>query len=624
MYVCPFLVLVAMYYLWKQKNRLNYNILFELLMAVILAVLFVDLAILSPFTNKSDLSPNDFLIIIMVNCFFLFFIYLIYASRNAKKQKLNIDKEPVKSCNYFFIFSLLVIYIIVRSFYIDIMFRWDGAWYFGQLIKSVDNFDFTIKSFIHGFNWYGHPAMGYAFIMSMGQFVDLGNHCIFNVQNLLLALLAIFSFYKIVLYLFGRDNNWEIVLLTTIFAFNPLFFGESISNSIDYPLLIFFTAAICALLYKRMISFALFATLLVFSKETGALLYLMLVIMVCLLSFICNPLRRKNAVAEKIIESRGSFLWFTLPGILFSGYLVLSRGKLWGGGSITWSNSGYHTFGYNWEVLSTRFLEMFVLNFNWMISFFIIMFLIKILLFRDKNKTNCLDKNRKDLLTVLLFVFLGFIGFNLFFITYVPPRYVLVSIFFLLILGYHSLINIIRNKSFRISILTVLLGLTIVQAFITIDPLSKAVFKTIQFGNHQILGINHADGMIYNVEYTVIDKLLNKFNKEININENSKIILSRDDWVTHFNGVEPHTAIYIDKNTLKRTFKTENTFQPEVFSVREITKQNRPAEAYYLFMSWYGDEEAELAYIQKYYKIMETRVIDHRGYFFKLYELKRL
>ncbi|MFA4886185.1 MAG: hypothetical protein WC601_10495, partial [Desulfotomaculaceae bacterium] len=107
-------------------------------------------------------------------------------------------------------------------------------------------------------------------------------------------------------------------------------------------------------------------------------------------------------------------------------------------------------------------------------------------------------------------------------------------------------------------------------------------------------------------------------------NEDSKIILSRDDWVTHFNGVEPHTAIYIDKSTLKRTFKTESTFQPKVYSVRDITEQNKPAEAYYLFVSWYGDEKAELIYIQKYYRIVETRVIDHHGYFFKLYKLEQL
>lgn len=137
-----------------------------------------------------------------------------------------------------------------------------------------------------------------------------------------------------------------------------------------------------------------------------------------------------------------------------------------------------------------------------------------------------------------------------------------------------------------------------------------------------LLNIGPGDGLTYNAEYLVIDMLLDKLNRDMNITADTKIILSEVDWFTHFNGAGPYTSVYIDGNTLKRTFKTEQAFQPETFGVWDINDRNKPERAYYVYMFWVGDKEAELAHLGKFYSVMETKVVDWHGYYFEIYSLQ--
>lgn len=137
-----------------------------------------------------------------------------------------------------------------------------------------------------------------------------------------------------------------------------------------------------------------------------------------------------------------------------------------------------------------------------------------------------------------------------------------------------------------------------------------------------MLNIGPGDGLTYNAEYLVIDKLLDKFNLAINITEDTKIILSEVDWFTHFNGAGPYTSVYIDRTTLKRTLKKDNAFQPETFCVWDINESNKPANAYYIYMFWVGDKELELNHLLRYYRIMETKIVEYHGYYFEIYGLK--
>ncbi len=603
----------------KPQKGGNHALPVQIWLVTLLVVMFVDLAALSPFTSKHNLSTAYILLGIALNTLFLTIsAYIIYNNRASighdtlYKMKAAV-KQPV--------FVLLVIYIIVKLFYLDTMQRWDGAWYFCRLLESVKGFDFTLGNFINNFNWFGHPSMGFGFLMSLGQFIDPGNHYILNIQYLILAVLAVFSFYKILAYLYG-NNKTEILLLTALFAFNPLFFGVSLSFNSDFPLVVFWLAFMYALLYERFILASFCCMLLVFSKETGALIYFTFLFSL-LLIFVARKVffnaQRPLCIPRKINVT--SVACLVLPLLTFIIFFLYRQGQLWGGGSLGWDSNGFHVFGLNWASFKTTCLQIFVLDFSWIMCFIILLYLGKTILFTRK-KPPSLNENQKDLLMIHLFIFTVFLTFNLLYITFNHPRYVLLAVVFLLLFAYHALTGLAKSKALRIVILSLMLVLFTAQTFRTVDPLSKLAFGTTFFGEHEVLAINPADGMVYNAEYTVIDKLLDKFIQETKINTNSQIILSDNGWNAHFNGAGRHTTISINKENLKRTFKTANTFQPQTFSVADISSENKPQKPIYLSLSWFGDEAAELAHLQKYYRVLKANIIEHKGYFFKAYYLE--
>ncbi|AGL03937.1 hypothetical protein Desgi_4716 [Desulfoscipio gibsoniae DSM 7213] len=604
---------------------MQYVLISDLWLITLVGALFFDLALYSPFTSRQDLS-----LLVIILTFLLNAVCMVLTLKIANEFRKNCNPREIISIIIRLIKNhpvliIIAIYAVIKLCFLYCILRWDGAFYFSQLLKCVQYFDFSWSSFINNFNWFGHPSMGYAILMSLGQFIDWGNHYILNLENLILALLAIGSFYKILIF-FYKDNRIENTILTALFAFNPLFFGVSLTFSIDFPLLVFWTASIYALLYKRMTLFVFLATILVFSKEPGVLLYLLFVLVYLFFKYI-NQLvyNNNNAPGERIGDnSIKQFICLFLPVMFFSIYLFFTGGLLWGDGSVQWSGSEFNSFGFDYWLMKERFGQMFILNFSWIQTLLVVLYIIKSFLWPAGVGLSVINPNseRNAMLKAFVITYLSFVIFNLLYITHTNPRYVLPSVFFLLIFSYHALLSIFQSKKIRIVILSVLLILSFLQTFKTIDPLSKAFFGTTTIGKQQLLNIGPGDGLTYNAEYLVIDKLLDKFNLAINITEDTKIILSEVDWFTHFNGAGPYTSVYIDRTTLKRTLKKDNAFQPETFCVWDINESNKPANAYYIYMFWVGDKELELNHLLRYYRIMETKIVEYHGYYFEIYGLK--
>ena len=638
LYPLVFFLLLEMVLLCQHQKELNYDAVKEICMGLLPVVLFVDLALLSPYTGKQHLFPAIVLLTVVLNFLLLLLTTIYFINRRPWLFTRPTNLRFTEPGNLL-LPVVVIIYIGVKLFYLDATPRWDGAWYFSLLINAVQEFDFSPGGFLNHFNWLGHPSMGYALVMSLGQFIDPGNHYLLNGQNLILSVLAIVLFYKIVAFLFSNGSNQvEMVLLTTLFAFNPLFFGVSLSLGTDFPLLVFWTACIWALCHKRLLMLVFFGTLLVFSKETGALLYFMLL---AALFFIHVAGRVKKGLYIIPLPGKGyniragtiagSLICLLTPAVLFIIYLVVNRDGLWVGGSSHWDSSGFNTFGFNAAVLGNRLFEIFGLNFSWLQTGLILLLFIKTCFCSARNKNTPRSETGKNYLVLLGLVFAGFVLFNLFYITFIHPRYILVSVFFLPVFCYFALVNLVRKKNVRIAVLAGIVVLSTMQVFITIDPLSKLVFPPFQFGRHQMLSIgdefnSRADGLIYNSQYTNIEQLLNKMNREMNISAQSTLILSDDNWVSHINGARlpgfgQVSTIGIDRDSLKRTFKTANTMQPQILYLWHVNQNNKPAEAYYVHM-WFGDEQTDLAHLQKYYQLSEARVIEHRGYYFKVYKLQ--
>ncbi len=431
-----------------------------------------------------------------------------------------------------------------------------------------------IETFLNNYNFLGHPSMGYVLLLSFGQMIDLGNVVFLNITNTILGISTIIGFYYFVTFLFPKKKISNLIIVG-IFAFNPLFFATSISLNLDFALLVFLVLSVTALFYKRYYLFFIFSLLLIFSKETGFLIYASILV---------------STLLFKVEDFKKNIYVFLAPIAIFIFYLYLGNWNLWNsnatsnqgnGLSISFSNEKIFSLGFNLENILLRLFQIFVMNFNWIMSPFVLLGLFRI---RNRN------------FWYLIFIFVPFLLFNLFYTVMPFARYTVVSVFILVSLFYVSISTLIKNKKNINLILIFTLTLMSIQVFVPLDPSPIILYGKNYIGNNissPIFGFR--DGLVYNSNFYFVDELSRMINRRSN--KSDGILL--DTGAQYF-------------------FKNIN----DVGTVQEIDKvimKYRNLE--YVFVPWFGDIDISASRINKYYNIRFKERIMYNGYFVDLYNL---
>ncbi len=598
---------------------------------------------------------------------------------------MNLQKHKEK----YLLGILLLAYFVLRCFYLDTVPRWDAAMYWNILAqavtstKSASSWSELYQVILEHYNAYGHPSMGYYGLLVLGQLIDYPNLFILNITNALLAMLSVFSVYKILRWFLPTPVHLpEVLLATAAYAMEPLFFGCSIYLNTDFPVLVFFTAALAALLYRRYGWFSVACLFLVFSKETGLLFWLTMLGGVGLnfAWYLIRELRakRRPILADAFPPTNNSqqthtftiairFFYLTLPGIAFTLYTMAQKGKMWANDNgLKFDSDGWNCFGFNQKVITNRAGEIFILDFHWVPVLAIIAALL-IWLGRSMEKNRTIDDTtRNSAITVdsntnkenkqlddlveskadinsndsskyniywgifpLALSALAFLVFNISYITFIIPRYVIQAGFFLILFLVLVLPFAFTSVKQRCAILSVMLLLFTAQTFRTIDPLSLWFFGSAPFNQNKILQIDSpgeavGNGFVYNSEFTAVDKLFNRMQKMMPLKPDSVIIAwNGDEWYPWFyNG-----NVFVDPITLNRTMASNNTFHYNVIHIGNLDPAQAPNNAFYVYMPWlskFSDEESELAQLRSLYKVSEPTEVESLGHSLRFYRLERL
>lgn len=596
--------------LYKRKNSdLEYfkkylkseGFLKELLIISTFFIIFFDSAFFSPLTKTIDFSFFFLICMIFMNLifFYLFMKVILSLKRNNLKRILNPVLIPI------------LLFTVVRSFFLDATPRWDSAVYYQTLLNNIYKFDFSFKSFM-SFNLFGHPSMGFGLLSSISQFLVPNSIFMINISNLILGVLAVLSFYYISLYFFGKKRKVEVLLLTTLFSLNPLFFSISTAFFPDYGTLVFFLIALCSFFHKKHFLSSFAFLLMIFSKETGALLYALFILFYTFIVL----LRRLSSIKNSYLVN---LLFAVIPGIIFSFYLMFTKGSHWKlGKTLIIDGNCLFCISFQPKHIIEIIKVMFVLNFSWIFSVFIIVTIFTIVIKKGlfsfiKNKI------KDDEMLSLVFTFIGYVFFFFIYVTYVTPRYMPLCVIFLILIFYYCLVRLINNKKIRILLLFLLSFLFSIQLFLNIDPLSSKVFGTFNFGNYKGLKIGteyFGDGLIYNTQYLYIDRLINKFNKDFNISSNDTVLIFSNRWRGFYIGGAGYDH-YIDEVSHKKTFNKIGAFRPKFSNTTFSTN------IYYLAFPWLEDETNSLKEIDKSYNIKNKTTIKINGYWLNAYTLTK-
>lgn len=456
------LVIIAGLAILIRKKSINTEYIAQLLPFSFIAALFWNLSVLSQYTEKKHML---FLIFgeFVFNFFFFELSVICFEKKDIKRICFHLNK-------YFYLFTIMFLYLICVSFSMEGWLGLDGVIYY-QSLREIRSWNFID---LFSLQMCGHVSQGYSIFALIGEYLFPNQVIGVRIINIFLALAAIFAFYKIVEKICGNASSIVKASYASIFAFSPMVLGMVHEINLDFPMLCFFTCMVASYLYNKEIWMIAFSILLCFSKEPGVILYGMFIIGILIGRFL-EQLKKRQKITVSSIFTRdivlsfyGGILWISLYlGSANHGWTENAKTSTQINGGVT-EGTLLNTFSFDMDYIIVRLKEMFFVNCTWVV----VLAALLGMLFIENAKKNVRIGSIYAVQTGVFSSFIGFVGYNCFYVTWIHYRYLMVLAFFIsfLYLSVHAQIQEFRRS--RLAVNFILAGLLLCSNFLTVDPLS--------------------------------------------------------------------------------------------------------------------------------------------------------
>jgi 4-amino-4-deoxy-L-arabinose transferase-like glycosyltransferase len=367
-----------------------------------------------------------------------------------------------------FLFAFITAYTL---FFINLPPWWDGN---TTTITALDTVRTNIDLYV---DFFGKPPF---IFMSLGLLFKLFGYspAIIHLYMLGFSMAAVYFTYKVGEVL----SNKEIAIAASFFlAFSPLFIAQSVNLNFDLPAMALVMASYYYLLKKDHLKYAIAGTILVMTKEVGILF-----IAAGVLTTVFYEIKWR-AFSARII-----------PILVFG---------VWAYGNYT--RHGWFLFPRDSPILMfdtilnenffMRLEQLFVMNFNWILTFIAVLSIIS-WLYRHHLKID--SEIFRQLISMMLF--------SLFFlITVAPirdfnlPRYVLVLYPALYLIASWAIFNFFgKNEKIFLTIIVFIIALFAAQTsfslysqnpYVLLDPATQKMYgekPRITLGGSEVVEIN--------------------------------------------------------------------------------------------------------------------------------------
>ena len=612
-------------------TRLTFKYLWQWLAILTYFTLFWTLAIISPYTDKS----NSLLMVVGE------IVLLITWAACGMVTFIKRDNIRINFWALVFDYPQLwvaMVYLVISARDIAIIPMCDNAIYFKNFLNAILKFDFLPGPSFGAMISSGHPTLGYASYMMLGQFVDYANSTVLNLQTRILTVIGILSFAGIINKLFtGKFLKVDRFLITSLYAFTPLIYGMSLTPSADYAVLIF----LCVLVYLYIQGDTILAIfvglMLVFSKEVGVLLYASFIASLFVVLFpyqVWNDQGKFRLKRYLVKALRNSYL--AIPLLFFLVY-ILTYHQLWNYKSFQGLSEIPTALSFQPGTFYEKSIQIFLANFNWVVWGIVILGIGIGIVRRWRGVTLILQPETIAWVLVLVVTLIPFLVVNFSFQTWDNPRYNVPVIFFELIFLVTVLVITRIKPLWRSGILGGILVLFLLGCFRTVDPILLHFFPTFRVGEHRISFYNSVhtvcDLTLYNGEYVYYyDRLFDLFLQQTKFHpqQDHFIFMSNDPLIVHnisflWTGNDATGDLYIDPQTLTRTYQAENNIRlsSKVYQGADsIDITSLPVHAYTFQIFWKPPKRPGLEnLLNTYYKMVRKITIEDNGYSLDGYEL---
>lgn len=480
---------------------------------------------------------------------------------------------------------------------------WDSGQYVDCLMEAVQAGSWR------GLNCFKHPTLAYMSVLALPQLVSPGSVVVLHATNTLLGIAALLLFHS----LSRRVSRTPVdaALVTAAVAALPMFGANLLDATPDFGVMIFLLAFVAALAADRVFAAMFAGLLLVMSKESGMMLY-----GVAVLSFLA-------AYAPGHVTRRNAFVyalrWSPLVAPVLAAAAFLFGGtKAPGGGGGLWNGLGpMQAVGMMMRLeldrpLGSQAAALFVMSFGWLVSAFVVLWLPVAAATWRRSETELPGRRLAIALACLLFG--GFFILTRF-PTFSHPRYLLGLYPVLLLVFGRAVAVVVLDQRMRRALAVIVVGLLAASQVRTIDPVSKSLWGTWRFGEHELLRVTGLsreccgyglDGLVYNLEFVRLHELVDDLLADLRPDPVRDLVLMPRDanWFV---------VNRLDPETLRRTVHPRRSVRPKVRSVE--LGPPPPGFARYVFLALPTVDPMPAARLMAgAFRVGETRSAERDGY----------
>jgi hypothetical protein len=465
-------------------------------------------------------------------------------------------------------------------------------------------------------NCFGHPSMGYMGILAVPQLLFGPSATVLNLTNALLGIASIWGVFAILRAVYPECPPRDRCLLTALYAFWPAVAASCLNMSPDFGVLVFSVVTVAFLVQNDMARAAIAGLFLVFSKESGVLLYGLAVA-----AYVLLLLRETRETPGAPRRARASPWLLAVPLAafgLFAASRTLVRRPVIFAAPV---EKGHLSLDPRTVIAGVYAPAMWILNGGWVLPLTFVLAPIVALLFpgpRRRWEKLGIGKNRRTLFLAVLLLgsAYGLTRYE----TFMNVRYLLPIYPFLIALWFLPVTVLTGESRARSVFLALCLAWIAAGVYRTTDPVSKGVWGTFDFGNHKILSLTSLTGeccgfgrdqLPYNLEFLKFGEIQGDIFAWIRPEIATALVANRR--ADRTGRVTPDG---------RRTLRLDDTLTIRFVTPENIEKRLRRPETVYFFAFPNFSNAADLDRLQQSYRIESIRRFRRQGYEIPVYVLR--
>ena len=519
---------------------------------------------------------------------------------------------------------VIVVFVSIVLSHLDFIPVWDAKYYLQCVEDAVDRpFDLL------NFRCFYHPSIVSTLLWSVTQYLWPWTPPLIYATNALLGAASIAAFYGLIRLLFPNRPDGEYVLVTALYALAPVFVAHAIFLNVDYSVTAFVVIFLYFLIARRFWLASAFAVAAMFSKETGATAWAV-IMLAYVVAFVLNP---RTSWPQRVAMLR-SHAPLVAPAVVLLAYLVLvavfrpdPAGWVHSYAPVNIVPNFFDAF-LNTNLadpdIRSLLVDIFALNYQWLLTIVVVAALCAALI-RVEPQNRIERDGDASIGPPRRGVFLGLSMIGLVYVVTRyrfsnAARYVLLASPVMILVFYHALLFLVRSHIRRLFYLSVCAVLVLLSNFRTIDFVSRSIFGTFAFGSHALLDMSsftgklRLDGMVYNLEFLQLQYLFGDMVRDLRPRPGSILLMGNA--IYNFPpGVDPR-----DYELTANPARAVPFFVARGDVTRDVLASHvqRDGEPFF-YMAFPHADNAPLQSLLHDYALVATKQYERRGYTLDVY-----